>query len=120
MTTILSYVPLASLMRFRSVSKKWNALIGSSNFQRIRLAHSEPPPICLVDHHRGLMAYDLACGPWKVLSDIYQSSIYEHTGSFCGSQVVATAGGLILLTEDSHLYGLHVVNPSKTTWKTFN
>ncbi|KAL2611267.1 hypothetical protein R1flu_022959 [Riccia fluitans] len=119
-STILAFLPLATLIRFRSVCKKWNAIISSTDFQRIRSSHSAPPPICLVDHHRGLMAYDLASGPWTVLSDIYQSSIYQHTGAFCGRQVVATAGGLILLTEDTHLHGLHIVNPSKTTWKTFH
>ncbi|BBN16513.1 hypothetical protein MPTK1_7g06980 [Marchantia polymorpha subsp. ruderalis] len=119
-TNILAVLPLASLLRIRLVCKKWNALIESSNYQKIRSKYSTPAPICLVDHKRGLMAYDLASGPWTVLSDIYESSIYQHTGPFCGSQVVATAGGLILLTEDSHLHGLHVVNPSKTTWKSFH
>lgn len=54
------------------------------------------------------------------LTVFFLSSIYQHRNPSCGSKVVFIVCGLILLKENSHLHGLHVVNYSNTRWKSFH
>ncbi|GER50815.1 F-box family protein [Striga asiatica] len=83
LSRILLLLPLKSLLRFKSVSKPWLALISSPEFCRLRLPYPNPAAGLLLqpasDHH----PVDYSCNGLLLLRSKHGHHIYNPTTNSC-------------------------------------
>ncbi|KAK7266473.1 hypothetical protein RIF29_19117 [Crotalaria pallida] len=109
---ILSWLPVKSLMRFKSVSKSWNSLICHPNFVKLHLQRSRPKHtdvLIIYDQNRGRGGGGDECAvPCSVRSLLYNAAtaLFEQPAyPLTEYRVVDSCDGLTTVREITVLRG---------------
>lgn len=128
---VLAWLPLASCVRFRSVCKRWYAMMYSQSFLELR---SKEAPVC---GPSWLLSFGSSLSSQQLIHDVGGSSflegnVFDTSSNSCfklqfpflpqDSVLVATAGGLVCFccnTNESHEtdVSFYVCNPITKAWK---
>lgn len=118
---ILAQLPVLSILRLRSVCKRWNALTSNpaflQNYSRAETRRSPSPAVFLLyadQPRQSYPVYDPAANAWHLLPQTLNSSPRGNSPSTF--VVLAAAGGLLCLMDtlsepEEGLLNLYVSNP---------
>ncbi|XP_017240181.1 F-box/kelch-repeat protein At3g23880-like [Daucus carota subsp. sativus] len=108
---ILSYLPVKSLLRFRSVCKSWLSIISDQQFINTHLTNSQKKPAPLILDKDFNRVYQL---------DTLEESVRLNLPSKGRFDCISSCSGLVCLADSEFDIDIHVMylwNPATKQWK---